>query len=165
MISEWNIRSRAHACGLTGEPFAEKQLIHSALYYLGDEYVRKDFGCADWRDQTPTEGLLSSWTSRYKPAPPAPPETLRKDDAEGLLRRLLEANEPAQAPTRYILALMLERKRMIREIERKEVDGHPVLIYEHLASGEIWMIQDPGLKLSTMESVQNEVAALLTETI
>jgi hypothetical protein len=162
MTSEWNIRTRSEACALTGQPFTEKQVVHSALFYLGGEYQRKDYAVADWREKAGGEGLLSAWTSSFKPTPPAPPEALRKDDAESLLRRLLERNDPTQAPARYILALMLERKRMLRELERKTVDGQPVLIYEHLATGDVWVIQDPQLKLSTMESVQAEVAQLLS---
>lgn len=162
-LSEWNIRTRSPACALTESPFVEKQMVHSALFFRAGQYERHDYAVADWRERADVEGLLSSWQSPYKAPPAAPPEALRKDDAEGLLRRLLEANEPSQAPTRYILALMLERKRQLREIERKSIDGQPVLIYEHLASGEVWMIPDPQLKLATMEAVQREVAQLLTE--
>jgi hypothetical protein len=163
MTSEWNIRTRAEACALSGQPFVEKQKVHSALYFLAGEYIRRDFAMEDWRERGPVEGLLSAWSSAYKAAPPPPPEVLKKDDAEGLLRRLLEIDDPAQAPARYILALMLERKRMLREIERKTIDGNPVLIYEHVNSGEVWVIQDPQLKLSTMEHVQTEVAQLMEQ--
>jgi hypothetical protein len=163
MTSDWNIRIRAELCSLTGQPFVEKQLVHSALFYLDGEYLRKDYAVADWRERDTRPGLLSSWTSNFKPAPPAPPETLKKDDAESLLRRLIIINHPAQAPARYILALMLERKRLIREIERKTIDGQPVLIYEHINTGDVWVIHDPQLKLATMETVQTEVSRLLAE--
>ncbi len=164
MTSEWNIRNRSESCALTGQPFTENQKIYSALYFVDGEYLRKDYAIENWREQEKREGLLSVWSSQYKPAPPLV-ETLKKDDAEGLLRLLIEINDPAQAATRYILALMLERKRMLREIDRKTIEGQSVLIYEHLSSGDVWMITDPQLKLATMESVQAEVAKLLAEGI
>jgi hypothetical protein len=36
-----------------------------------------------------------------------------------------------------------------------------VLVYEHLPSGEVWLIEDPGLKLGELKDVQDEVAHLL----
>jgi len=36
------------------------------------------------------------------------------------------------------------------------------LVYEHIASGEVWLIEDPGLKLGELQAVQEEVAHLLS---
>jgi hypothetical protein len=56
---------------------------------------------------------------------------------------------------------MLERKKVLRQLERQRQEGSSVLVYEHMASGEIWLIDDPGLKLGELKSVQDEVAELL----
>jgi hypothetical protein len=69
---------------------------------------------------------------------------------------------PGLANVRYILALMLERKRHLKEIEvRKNEDGSLTRIYQHGKSGEVFVIPDPGLKLSQVAEVQSEVADLL----
>ena len=86
---------------------------------------------------------------------------MKKDDAESLLRRLIAENAPTSRNARYILALMLERKKVLRQIERQKHDGNAVLVYEHIPSGEVWLIEDPGLKLGELTSVQDEVARLL----
>jgi hypothetical protein len=57
---------------------------------------------------------------------------------------------------------MLERKKVLRQIERQREEGLSVLVYEHLPSGEVWLIEDPGLKLGELSAVQDEVAHLLT---
>jgi hypothetical protein len=36
-----------------------------------------------------------------------------------------------------------------------------VLVYEHLPSGDVWLVEDPGLKLGELKEVQDEVAGLL----
>ncbi len=56
---------------------------------------------------------------------------------------------------------MLERKKVLRQIERQRPEGLSVLVYEHLPSGDIWLIEDPGLKLGELSAVQEEVAHLL----
>jgi len=62
---------------------------------------------------------------------------------------------------RYILALMLERKKVVRQIERQRNEGLSVLVYEHIPTGEVWLIEDPGLKLGELKAVQEEVSHLL----
>ena len=66
------------------------------------------------------------------------------------------------ANARYILALMLERKRLLREIEvKRDDDGSLTRIYEHVKTGEVFVIPDPELKLDQVEQVQMQVAGLL----
>ena len=68
---------------------------------------------------------------------------------------------PSSSLTPDILALMLERKKMLRQVDRQRQDGLSLLVYEHLPSGEVWLIEDPGLKLGELKAVQDEVAHLL----
>ncbi|MDE1171267.1 MAG: hypothetical protein PW734_08695 [Verrucomicrobium sp.] len=161
--AEWNIESPAAACAVTGQPFAENDAIASALFWSAEAraYHRLDTRADAWPPAEMPDGFLSSWKSTYKTPPAAPPETLSKDDAEGLLRHLLAQRDPRQANASYILALMLERKRLLKEVARQQVDGASVLVYEHVPSGETWIIPNPSLRLDQMASVQAEVAELL----
>ena len=76
-----------------------------------------------------------------------------------MLRRLLESNDPAHANTRYLLAVMLERKRILRPQPSEEPT---LLVYEHSKTGETFLITDPRLSLSDLAAVQEEVSALLS---
>jgi hypothetical protein len=74
----------------------------------------------------------------------------------------MKENDPASLRSRYILALMLERKKLLRQVDRQRSEEIlTILVYEHLPTGEVWLIEDPGLKLNELTSVQSEVAALL----
>jgi len=62
----------------------------------------------------------------------------------------------------YILAIMLERKRILAEKDiQKREDGTKVIVYEHKKTGEVFLIPDPGLQLDQLEHVQIEVVDLL----
>jgi len=76
-----------------------------------------------------------------------------------LLRRLIIENDPAHQNTRYILALMLERKRLLRPMESSDKD---MLVYEHLATGDTLVLTNPHLSLEQIPDVQREVSALLS---
>jgi hypothetical protein len=161
LTQEWNIQPRAVVCAQTGEPFTKGERIYSALYWRDGKYQRVDLKENAWTARNDNIEPLSAWQTDFVPPPPAPVEALRKDDAESLLRRLVAEGDAASRNARYILALMLERKKVLRQIERQKQDGHSTLVYEHLPTGEVWLIDDPGLKLGELAGVQDEVARLL----
>jgi hypothetical protein len=161
LSQEWNIQSRALSCAATGTPFEKGQRIYSALFWREGQYQRVDLCEEAWKARNDNIEPLSAWQTDFVPPPPPEPEALKKDDAESLLRRLVAENSSATRNARYILALMLERKKVLRQIEKQKQDGASVLVYEHLPSGEVWLIEDPGLKLGELTSVQDEVARLL----
>lgn len=160
-LNEWNIQSRATQCAVTGRAFTEGESVYSSLYWKDGAYQRVDLCEEAWKQRNENIAPLSSWKFHYEPPTPPPPEALHKDDAESLLRHLMQENDPAQRNTRYILTLMLERKKILRMIDRQKNNDETILIYEHLPSGETWLIQDPHLKLAELEPVQQEVSILL----
>ena len=160
LTQEWNIQPRALQCAASGRPFEKGERVYSALYWRDGQYARVDLSAEAWNARNENIGPLSAWQADFVPPAP-PPEALRKDDAESLLRRLMTANEPATRNARYILALMLERKKVVRQLERQRQEGGSILVYEHLPSGEVWLIDDPGLKLGELKAIQDEVAHLL----
>ena len=74
----------------------------------------------------------------------------------------METEDPANRNTIYILAVMLERRRILveRDVQTRE-DGVKVRVYEHRKTGETFLVPDPGLKLSELKSVQEVVVARL----
>lgn len=162
LAQEWNIQPRAAQCAATGEPFVKDQRVYSALYWRNGQYERIDLCQAAWEKNPETLEPISSWQGDYTPPPPPEPEALKKDDADVLLRKLMTENQPETRNARYILALMLERKKVLRNIDRQKQNGVTLLVYEHLATGDVWLIEDPGLKLRELTEVQTEVSALLS---
>jgi len=161
LSQEWNIQGRALNCAVTGRPFEKGERLFSALYWRDGQYQRVDLCAEAWKARNDNIEPLSAWQTEFVPPPPQAPEAMKKDDAESLLRRMIAENSPATRNARYILALMLERKKMLRQVEKQRQEGGAVLVYEHLPSGEVWLIEDPALKLGELTSVQDEVARLL----
>jgi hypothetical protein len=161
LTQEWNIQARALQCAVTGRPFEKGETVFSALYWREGQYQRIDLCEEAWKERNENIEPLSAWQTEFVPPPPPEPEALHKDDAESLLRRLVAENVSTTKNARYILALMLERKKVVRQLERQKQEGVTTLVYEHLPSGEVWLIEDPGLKLGELSAVQDEVAKLL----
>lgn len=163
MSQDWNIQPCSGKCGKCETAFQDKQPYMSTLLVLEEGYERRDFCEGCW--EKPDVGKVmthSAWKGIFKPPEPPAKEVLKKENAESLLRTYMETEDPANKNVVYVLAVMLERKKIFveRDIQLKD-DGTQVLVYEHRKTGEIFMIPDPRLKLAQLESVQTEVAALL----
>lgn len=160
MNQDWEIRKRSDTCTLTQRPFRDGEFFFTALYRDGSGFRREDVSEDAWAARPPEPRPFSFWRSKFEMPPPPPPEPLAKQDAEGILRRLIAENAESTRNARYILALMLERKRLLKPMPSEDPD---VLVYEHAQSGETFLIPNPRLSLDQVPEVQREVSALLGE--
>ena len=163
-MNEWNIQSRGHACSACQSAFADKQVYHTLLLDGSPDLLRSDVCEPCWQKQTADnanpKGLISRWQGTYEaPAPVA--EVIQKETAETLLKKLIEQNDPRYIPAGFILAVMLERKRILKVKEQIIRDGKRTFIYEQAKTGDVFTITDPDLHLNQLEQVQRDVAHLL----
>lgn len=163
-MNEWNIQSRGHACEACQQSFTDKQVYHTLLIDAGPDLRRSDVCEVCWQNQTaeatPLAGLISKWQGTYETPPPVA-EVIQKATAETLLKQLIEQNDPRYIPAGYILAVMLERKRLLKVKEQIVRDGKRTFIYEQPKTGDLFTITDPDLHLNQLEQVQRDVAHLL----
>jgi hypothetical protein len=166
-MNEWNIQSRAHACEACTQPFADKQSYHTLLLEDKSGLRRSDICEPCWKQQEGSEsrirkGFISHWQGVYEVPPPVTSvDAIQKETAETVLRKLIEQNDPRHAPAAYILAVMLERKRILKVKEQIKRDGKRLFVYELPKTGDIFTIADPDLHLDQLQQVQQDVAMLL----
>jgi hypothetical protein len=84
-----------------------------------------------------------------------------KLSAEEILQRLVEEDEDHTENARFILAVMLERQKLLRETDSQRTPSGILRVYEHRKTGEVFIVKDPDIPLSQVEAVQNEVFILL----
>jgi hypothetical protein len=158
--NEWAIKHRADACAVTQRPFRPGESFYTLLFHDADGYRREDLSEEAWLNRNENIQPFSFWKSRYEPLPPRSPEPLAKENAEQLFRRLISSESPP-ANACYVLAAMLERKRVLKQVKTEEAATGRILIYEQAATGDVFIVPDPQLRLDELENVQNEVANLL----
>src|SRR5580658_7256236 len=166
LMNEWNIQSRSRLCQACEKTFADKQPYHTVLLEEKQQYQRLDICPACWDSQyregaSERKGFISQWQGIYHAPPAAPVEAIQKESAESLLRKLIEANNPKHGPVCYILAVMLERKRILKVKEQIHGESGRVFIYEHSVTGDVFTIADPNLQLDQLQEVQHDTAQLL----
>ena len=164
MNSEWNIRTCADQCGACQKKFADRERLMSRLRFGPDGYLREDYCLACWPAPAGAGAAaeVSAWSASWIAPEQKAAEPLKKETAESLLRELMETDDPARRNVIFILAVMLERRRVLVEKEvQVQPGGQKIRVYEHKQTGESFVVPDPQLKLKEIETVQREVMELL----
>jgi len=161
----WHVRSRSRECAASEHPFTDGETIVTALYPDPESsgYLRRDCSLEAW-DALPedAEAPFSFWKTTYRaPVSDADENPVEKLSAEELLRRLVDEDEEHTENTRYILAVMLERQKLLRETDSQRTPSGILRVYEHRKTGEVFLVRDPDIPLDQVEAVQNEVVILL----
>ncbi len=140
-------------------------MIHSALHREGDTLRREDFSEEGWEElRAAGSAPFSVWRGKYEPPPPAGarPESVDQADAEVHLRRLLaDGPSPGQAGVAYLLAALLERKRLLRPLPLDPSAPAATLAYEHTKTGELFLVPAAPPRLDSLAEVQADLATLL----
>jgi hypothetical protein len=161
----WHVRSRSRECCRTQRPFNDGETIVTALYPDPESsgYVRRDICLDAWKsEEEGAEKPFSFWKTTF--SAPVGNENAAADEKlspEEVLHRLVGEDEDHTENTRYILAVMLERRKILRETDSQITPNGILRVYEHRKSGEVFLIRDPNIPLAEVESIQKEVFELL----
>lgn len=161
----WHVRSRSRACAATEKQFSDGETIITALYPDPESsgYLRRDYTVEAWNGLSDAaEQPFSFWKTNYRaPVSDGDENPMEKLSAEELLRRLVDEDAEHTENTRYILAVMLERQKLLRETDSQRTPSGILRVYEHRKTGEVFLVRDPDIPLDQVEAVQTEVAVLL----
>ena len=163
---QWNIKSRAHVCAATGRHFSEGDVFFTALFEDKHGLLeRRDYSVEAWEaDDGPSSQAFSHWRSTYTPPTREErKEAVHKESAEELLRRLVAEDDAHTENARFILAVMLERQKILRQTDANKIGATKLLIYEHRKTGDVLIIRDPEIPLNDVDKVQTEVTLLLDQ--
>ena len=165
LAEPWHVRSRSRECAATHRTFTDGETIVTALYPdpASSGYLRRDICLDAWQQLgTDAEKPFSFWKTTFNaPLDGGNPHPVEKLSAEEILHRLVVEDEDHTENTRYILAVMLERQKLLRETDSQRTPNGILRVYEHRKTGEIFLIRDPDIPLAQIEAFQNDVIVLL----
>ena len=151
---EWIVASSEGACSVCGKRFAEREEYWSALFAAGESFERRDYCAGCWKGAE--DGTFSFWLTRSK-ARPAPPKRFVDDNVLlDFFERLCTSEDPARAKFRFIMAVLLLRKRLLKERSRRRESEGTVWVVEVGRLGKSFEVRDEGLS-------EQEIAELLSE--
>jgi len=120
---DYEVQRCTRHCAVTGRELQPGETFYSTLSAAGAQVVRNDYSQESW--QGPPEGILGWWKS-HMPARDAKKMHWAPNDVMLDLLETLES-QPDKQDLRYVLALLLIRRRVVRleETERGLVYRRP----------------------------------------
>jgi len=161
---ELNLQPRAQACLVSGRPFAEGERVASLLVRGADGALsRCDVLAERVGEFTPPGFVVCRWARVFKPEARAEnAERALKFTAENLFLTLADpATEPSPESARLVqfLALMLERKKLLRARGRSADGAHN--LFEHLRTKQLYEVPAGELTPEFFAAIQAQLGALV----
>jgi hypothetical protein len=112
-MQEWKIQKNTGECARCKAKFAVGQRLFSVLFEKPEGLLREDYCTACFSEARPA-GFFSFWRTSI-PEPDAPKRpAIDMEAIFDVFRNMREPGEPSAARLRFILALMLMRKKRLR---------------------------------------------------
>jgi hypothetical protein len=161
---ELNLQPPAPVSQVSSRPFAEGDRVISYLVRVSaSEAVRHDVLAAEDADFRPEGPVLCRWVRLFRPRKAEEnADRLLKLTAENLFLMLADpANEPnpANLPLLQFLALLLERKRVLRPRGRTPDGGYNLL--EHTRTHQMFEIPAGDLSPEFFVRIQKQLGVLI----
>lgn len=159
MITDYQIQPNTRRCAITGRELRPGERYYTALLEDGGRFVRQDYSSEAW--QGAPSGAFSFWSGRV----PEQDERRRPQIDDELLldclARLEGQTDPGRVSFRFVVALLLMRRKRLRfEETEREGDGEALLL-RCARTGARHRVVNPRLTEEQMASVQEEVFKVL----
>ena len=116
---DFDIKRCTRRCAATDRELQPNEPFYSVLLKDGGDLLRQDFAESAW--QGPPEGAVGCWKSRM---PSAEPRKIKLAPNQVMLNLFEElADRPEKRQLRYLLTLMLVRRRVMQLVETR-LDPH-----------------------------------------
>jgi hypothetical protein len=158
-VTDYQIQANTRICAETGRPLEVGEKYYTALLEEGDRFIRKDFSLEAW--QGPPPGAFSFWTGRI-PKPEDNQKPRFDDDLlEECFYRLEGQTDPSRVNFRYVVALLLIRRRRLKLEQTVVENGEEKTTVRCSRTGEKYQVTNPRLTEEGMAQVQEEVFKVL----
>lgn len=154
MLGEYKLSRPTRRCAIADRPLRDGEWYYSVLLEDGDDYARQDIAAENWKG--PPEGTIGHWKRRIpaeseKKLVLAPPEVLID-----LLRQM--DRFPQRAKSRYLLALMLMRRRLLAPGETStDAQGNRWTTFTVVRDGSEIPVQTCEISRSESETLREEL--------
>jgi hypothetical protein len=150
---------RGEACMGCHRRFAVDERFAVHLYEVDGGYERREY-CEQCRPPAEPEPVAAWKTQRRAPAAKRAP-AFDREAICAIFERLEDAVEPAQLRLRFVLALLLWRKKVLRLERTAATDGREVWEFVVVQTGAQHRVARPDLDEQQLEHLSAQLESLL----
>jgi hypothetical protein len=162
MANDWEISRGSGRCATTGRELAEGECYYTALFETAEAFERRDYSLEGWSG--PPEGSFCYWKTRM-PIKGKKPTAIAVDNTllVNLFCRLEDDNSEMRQKFRFVLALLLMRKRLLRlDRTTRDDDGRELWHMRLLAEQSTHQVLNPQLSNEEIDRLSAQLAAILS---
>lgn len=158
-MSEWEITKPLGQCYGTERKIEFGEEYFAALVETEEGLQRRDFCAGYWESQKPD--VFCYWKTRLPE--PGQKKQLFVDDQMlmAFFERLEKETEQEKINFRFVLALILMRKRILKYDETKNVDGREIWCLRIVGEKQIVEIINPHLDEEQIEQLSSQIGEIL----
>ncbi len=156
---DYQIQPNSRRCAVTGKEMQPGDRYYSALVDEEQKLVRKDYSAVAW--QGPPGGTVSFWTGHVPTDTEKTKPRFDDDLLEDCFQRLEGQAEPSRVNFRYVVALLLMRRRRFRYETAVVEAGVERMILRCQRTQTKHEVINPHLTDDAMAQVQDEVFNVL----
>jgi hypothetical protein len=155
---EYQIQPNTRRCAVTGRELQPGERYYAALIEDGAQFERRDYSADAWKGPPP--GAFSFWAGRVPPPDTKARPRIDDDLLEECFHRLEGQADPSRINFRYVVALLLVRRRRFK-LEAGDSDGGATMTVRCVRTGQTHVVINPQLSEDEMLQVQDEVFQVL----
>lgn len=156
---QFDLQSPSGRCAVTGRELREGEEFYSVLFEDGESFRRVDYSLEGWTG--PPEGAFCHFKSRVPFKEKKKQLLVNNEVLVHFFRRLAEETEPVRIQFRFVLALILMRKRLLRYEGAVRRDDREVWRMTLLADRSTHEVINPDLSEEQIEGVSRQLSAIL----
>ncbi len=155
---DYDLKRCTRRCAATEREFTPGETFYSTLVSEGAELIRQDYCAEAWGG--PPKGVVGWWKSRMPDAKSKKAKLAPNDVILQLFEQLAE--RPEKLDMRYVLSLLLVRRRVVR-LEEDETDeqGHEVMVVYCPRRDTTYKVQVVTPDEQRSRAIQEELSKLL----
>lgn len=158
-MADWEIRKTVGQCFGTGEEFAIGQEYFAALVSTDTGLERRDYSIEYWNEHKPE--VYCFWKSKM-PNPEQKKKLLVDDDMlMAFFERLATETEPEKVNFRFVLALILMRKRKLKYEGCRMKEGQEVWTMRVTGQDRFEEVVNPHLSEDQIEGLTGQMGQIL----
>ena len=159
MLTDYQIQPNSRRCFVSGRELKPGEAFYSVLLEEAGRFLRREYSREAW--QGPPEGAFSFWMGKVPTRAQDRRPPVDDDMLLDCFARLEGQTEPARVNFRYVLALLLLRRKRLK-FEDARTDGpREVLRLRSPQTRVVHEVVNPALTEEEMQAVQDEVFKVL----
>jgi len=156
---DYQIQANTRRCAVTGRELRPGEKVYSVLIDEAGKFIRKDFSGEAW--QGPPSEAFSFWIGRIAKQEENKRPRIDDDLLVDCFKRLEGQTEPDRVHFRYVVALLLMRRKRFKFEESKLEGDQEILCLRCTRTRTPYQVVNPRLTEEQMAAVQEEVFKVL----